>query len=395
MNKRMFELGSHRSVIREIFEYGKMRKSQIGEENVFDFSLGNPSVPAPFEVNEELLRQIRENGNTFLHGYTSAPGDIKVRVAIAEYINQKYDVNEKADNIYITCGAAAALTSTLGAILNSGDEVIVFAPFFPEYKVFIENASGTVIICKSDKDCLPDINSLKEKISERTRAVIINSPNNPTGAVIDEKRLTQIAEALEEKSKETGNTIYLISDEPYRDLVYDKETKVPFVTKYYDNSIICYSFSKSLSLAGERIGYILVSSKCENDKELFFSICGSARSYGYVCAPSLFQYMIPSVLGKTSDIGVYKENRDILNEALTSYGYETIKPEGAFYLFVKALEDDAVSFAERAKKYELLLVPSDSFGVCGYVRISYCVSTEMIKKSLPAFKKLYEEYMEK
>ncbi len=394
INKKMYELGSKASAIRELFEYGKKRKQEIGEDNVFDFSLGNPSVPSPSIVNETLINLINNVDSTTLHGYTSAPGDLIVRESIVNYLNKTYDTNLKSEFVYLTVGAAASLTSTFNGILNEGDEVITFAPYFPEYKVFIEKAGG---ILKTIKCLEPsfelDLISLEKEINENTKAILINSPNNPTGKVISEEELNKLVSILNKKSKEFNHSIFLISDEPYRELVYD-DIKVPYITNYYDNSIVCYSFSKSLSLPGERIGYIIVNPKCIETVMVYKAIAGAARSLGYVCAPSLFQYMIPNCLGKTADINIYKENRDILYNTLSEYGYDLVKPEGAFYLFMKSLDEDAMKFSELAKKYELLLVPSDSFGYPGYIRISYCVSKKQIIASLPAFKKLIEEYKE-
>lgn len=394
INKKMYELGSKASAIRELFEYGKKRKQEIGEDNVFDFSLGNPSVPSPSIVNETLINLINNVDSTTLHGYTSAPGDLNVRESIVNYLNKTYNTNLKSEFVYLTVGAAASLTSTFNGILNEGDEVITFAPYFPEYKVFVEKAGG---ILKTIKCLEPtfklDLTTLEKEINENTKAILINSPNNPTGKVISEEELNDLVSILNKKSKEFSHPIFLISDEPYRELVYD-DIKVPYITNYYDNSIVCYSFSKSLSLPGERIGYIIVNPKCIETVMVYKAIAGAARSLGYVCAPSLFQYMIPNCLGKTSDINIYKENRDILYNRLSEYGYDLVKPEGAFYLFMKSLDEDAMKFSELAKKYELLLVPSDSFGYPGYIRISYCVSKEQIISSLPAFKKLIEEYKE-
>ena len=393
INKEMYELGVKPSAIRNLFEYGKQRKAIIGEENVFDFSLGNPNVPAPKIVNDTLTKLINEQSPTVLHGYTSAVGDNNVRLAIASYLNKTYNADVDYNLIYMTVGAAAALTISLNAILNEGDEVIVIAPYFPEYKVFIEKAKGAIVISESDKNTFkPNLDDLKSKINSKTKAIIINYPNNPTGVVLNENDVISLTNLIKQKEKELNNQIYLISDEPYRELTYD--TKVPFITNYYDNTIICYSFSKSLSLPGERIGYILVSPNVKNNKELFYAICGAGRSLGFVCAPTLFQYMIPHVLGYTSNIEEYKENKEILYNALINYGYEVINPEGAFYMFVKAFGNSSIEFCERAKKYELLLVPSDSFGVSGYVRISYCVSKQTIINSLSAFEKLANEYME-
>ena len=394
INEKMLSLGKKSSVIREIFEYGKKRKKEIGEENVFDFSLGNPSVECPDIVNKTLIDLIKNTPSVALHGYTSAVGDLGAREAICNYINNKYNACEKAENVYLTVGAAASLTISLNAVLNEGDEVVVFAPFFPEYRVFCEKAGGVLrqALC-DNKTFQPDIENFASIITEKTKAVIINSPNNPTGVIYTKENIIKICEILKEKQKCYGKEIFILSDEPYRELVYsDKE--VTYIPKYYENTIICYSFSKSLSLPGERIGYVMVSHTCKNVRDVYFAICGAGRALGFVCAPALFQYMIPKCIGLTSDINVYKENRDVLYKALTSYGYEVVYPDGAFYLFVKSPETSATDFCERAKKYELLLVPSDSFGVGGYVRISYCVSGEMIKKSLPSFEKLSREYKE-
>lgn len=385
-------LGKKSSAIREIFEYGNRRKVEIGAENVFDFSLGNPSVCPPDIVKEELIRLLDTEDGVSLHGYTSAAGAYSTREAIAEYLRETYNTDDTAENIYMTVGAAASLTITLSAMVCEGDEVIVLAPYFPEYRVFAESAGARVVEVKCrENDFQIDIDALRKAVNKNTKAVIVNSPNNPTGAVFTEENIIALSELLSKKEAEYSHPIYIISDEPYRELVYG-DIKVPYTANYYDDTVSCYSFSKSLSLPGERIGYICVPKKCTDSKELFFAVCGAGRSLGFVCAPSLMQKMIPACLGKTSDISVYDRNRKMLLSSLTDFGYDCVSPDGAFYLFVKALEDDAEAFCERAKKYELLLVPSDSFGVTGYVRISYCVSTEQIEKSLPAFKKLAEEY---
>ncbi len=390
-NQKMHSLGATGSAIRELYEYGRKRKLEIGENNVFDFSLGNPNVPAPKAVNDALIELIKNTDPTKLHAYTSAAGDLAVRESIAEYLNKKYNCNCKAELIYMTAGAAASLSISLKALLNEGEEVIVFAPFFPEYKVFIENSNGTIKVVNCDKtNFKPDYNLFEELITEKTKCVIVNSPNNPSGVVYDEEDIIKISEILNKKQQEFGKNIYLISDEPYRELVYSG-TKIPFITNYYDNTIICYSFSKSLSLPGERIGYILVSPKCDLSSDIFKAVCGAGRSLGYVCAPSLFQYLIPSCLGITSDLTVYEENREILYEKLNSYGYEIVDSYGAFYLLMRSPFESASAFSEFAKKYELLLVPSDSFGVEGYVRISYCVSKETVINSLSAFKKMIND----
>lgn len=392
INKKNIKLGKVRSSIRELFEYGKRRKAEIGEENVFDFSLGNPSVPAPQAVSDALLDIIQNNDPVALHGYTSAQGDFNVRKAISDNLNSRFNARLNADCIYMTCGAAASLTITLNALVNDGDEVIVFTPFFPEYRVFIENAGAKPVVVESLPDTfLLDTEKLERALSGKTKAVIINSPNNPGGVVYGEKTVEKLARILKDFSVKRGEPVYIISDEPYRELVYDGVT-APFIMNYYKRSIVCYSYSKSLSLPGERIGYIAVSSQMEEADDVYAAVCGAGRSLGYVCAPNLFQRLVGKCTGLTADISVYKNNRDVLCAALTEYGYTFVKPDGAFYLFVKALEADAKAFAERAKKYELLLVAGDDFGVSGYVRISYCVSPEMIKRSLPAFKKLAESY---
>ena len=392
INEKMYALGAKSSIIREIFEYGKKRKAEIGEDKVFDFSLGNPSVPAPDEVNDSLVKMLTETDSVALHGYTSAVGDNGVRAAIADYINKTYDAGVAPENIYMTVGAAASLTVTLNAMVCPGDEVIVIAPFFPEYRVFAEKAGATLRVVMSDMETLQiDIDALDGAINEKTKAVILNSPNNPTGAVQTEETVKKLSALLTKRSEELGHEIFLISDEPYRELVYG-DVKVPYLVNEYKNTVVCYSFSKSLSLPGERIGYILVSPKIDDWKTLFLAVCGAGRSLGFVCAPSLFQKLIPYCLGKTADIEVYDRNRRLLYDALTEYGFSAVKPDGAFYLFVRSPEPDAYAFFEKAKKHELLLVPSNDFGVPGFVRISYCVSTEQIERSLPAFKALAQEY---
>ncbi len=390
LNGIMTELGKERSVIREIFEYGNARKREIGAENVFDFSLGNPSVPAPACVREEIGRLLSEMPAQKLHGYTSAAGDPAVRAQVADYIEGAFGVPSRADLVYMTCGAAASLTITLNALCEAGDEFVVVAPYFPEYRVFIERAGGRFVSVRADEHFHLDLNALEKAVGERAKAVIINSPNNPTGAVYGEAELKGLAALLKKKSAEHGAPVFLIVDEPYRELTYG--AVVPYPARYYADTVTCYSFSKSLSLAGERIGYISVNPACTGAEELFAAVCGAGRALGYVCAPALFQRVCAACLGKSSDVNVYRENRDLLCGALTSYGYDCIPPEGAFYLFVKSPEADAKAFCERAKKYELLLVPSDSFGIEGYVRVSYCVERSVIERSLPAFERLVKEY---
>ncbi len=392
LNEKMYALGSRRSIIREIFEYCKTRATEIGKDKVFDFSIGNPSVEPPKEIREAIARLNECEDSVTLHGYTSAQGDASVRGAIANDIATRFRVNIGADKIYMTCGAAASLTISLKALMCEGDECIVFAPFFTEYRVFIENAGGKVVVSKPmPKTFQIDIRDFEEKINKNTKAVIINSPNNPSGVVYSEETIIAVSEVLKRKSEEFGAPIYLIADEPYRELVFD-DISVPYVMNYYKNTIVCYSYSKALSLPGERIGYIAVSPEAEDSDALYLAVCGAGRSLGYVCAPSLFQRVIRDTMGAKVDVNIYRENRDILYNALTEYGYECVRPDGAFYLFVKALEPDAYKFFERAKAKEILVVPCDDFGTPGYVRIAYCVDKERIVNSLPAFRALAEEY---
>jgi aspartate aminotransferase len=393
-NQKMYGLGSKRSIIREIFEYSKSRAMEIGKDKVFDFSLGNPSVPAPNEVNEAINELLMTQSSVLLHGYTSAQGDATVRKAIADNINERFNVGITPNHIYMTCGAAASLSICLKAVIEecSQDEVIVFAPFFTEYRVFIENAGGKIVISQPlEKTFQVDIKDFESKINENTKAVIVNSPNNPSGVVYSEDTIKALCEVLERKSKEYGRVIYLIADEPYRELVYSG-VNVPYLMNYYDNTLVCYSYSKSLSLPGERIGYIAVCPTMEQGNDIYLAVCGAGRSLGYVCAPSLFQQVIAKCINAKVNIEAYKENRDLLYDNLTEYGYECVKPDGAFYLFVKALESDAYKFYENAKKHEILVVPCDDFGVSGYVRIAYCTAKETVLGALPAFKALSEEY---
>lgn len=392
INEKMYALGSKRSIIREIFEYCKARAAEIGGDKVFDFSIGNPSVEPPKEIGEAIKSLVDNASPVLLHGYTSAQGDAGVREAIANEINEKFGVGVNANNIYMTCGAAASLTISLRALLNAGEECVVFAPFFTEYRVFIENAGGRVVVSTPmAKTFQIDVRDFESKITENTKAVIINSPNNPSGVVYSEKTIKDVCAVLKKKQKEYNHPIFLIADEPYRELVFG-DVKVPYLMNYYNNTIVCYSYSKALSLPGERIGYIAVSPKAEGSQSVYLAVCGAGRSLGYVCAPSLFQQVIKETIGAKVDVNIYKENRDILYNALTEYGYECVQPDGAFYLFVKALEDDAYKFFEKAKSKEILVVPCDDFGVKGYVRIAYCVDKQRIVNALPAFKALAKEY---
>ena len=393
-NQKMFGLGSKRSIIREIFEYSKTRAAEIGAENVYDFSLGNPSVPAPAEVNEAISALLCEKDSVMLHGYTSAQGDAGVRATIAENIKNRFGIDISPNLIYMTCGAAASLSICLKAVVEDGaeDEVIVCAPFFTEYRVFVENAGARLVISKPAERTLEiDVADIEARITKNTKAVIINSPNNPSGVVYSRATIEALCELLRAKSKEYGRAIYIIADEPYRELVYSG-VEVPYLMNHYDNTLVCYSYSKSLSLPGERIGYIAVSPTMEDAQSIYLAVCGAGRSLGYVCAPSLFQQVIARCINAKVNVEAYKRNRDLLYDSLTSYGYECVKPDGAFYLFVKALEPDAYKFYERAKAHEILVVPCDDFGVEGYVRVAYCTSHETVARALPAFKALAEEY---
>lgn len=393
----MFGLGSKRSIIREIFEYSKTRAREIGAENVFDFSLGNPSVPAPAIVNDTIRELLEKEDSVLLHGYTSAQGDLGVRTTIAQSIKSRFGIPITPNHIYMTCGAAASLSICLKALFEEGaeDECIVFAPFFTEYRVFIENAGGRMVVSTPEPDSFAiDVRDFESKITPNTKAIILNSPNNPSGVVYTEETIRAVCEVLTRKSAELGHAIYLIADEPYRELVYS-DVCVPYLMNYYANTLVCYSYSKALSLPGERIGYIAVCPEMEDGGNIYLAICGAGRSLGYVCAPSLFQQVIARCVDAKVDVEIYRENRDLLYENLTSYGYHCVKPDGAFYLFVKALEPDAHRFYERARAHELLVVPCDDFGTPGYVRIAYCVDKARVLGALPAFEKLAREYQNK
>ena len=392
INETMKELGNKRSVIREIFEFGNRRRAEIGAENVYDFSLGNPNVPAPEAVNRTMIELLQTKSDMYLHGYTSAQGAIDTREAVAADLNRRFGTAFHKDNFYMTCGAAASLKISLTALYTPGDEVIAFTPFFPEYRVFVETCGAKLVTAASDQDTFQiDFEVLKPLITEKTKAVIVNSPNNPSGVVYTAETVTKLSELLRAKEAEFGHAIYLIADEPYRELVYDG-MDVPYLTKYYKDTIVCYSYSKSLSLPGERIGYILVPDEVTDAKDIYAAVCGAGRALGYVCAPSLAQHVIASCTGMVSDLNVYRLNRDLLIDSLTEFGFTCIHPDGAFYLFMKSPVADAGAFCEKAKDFDLLLVPADSFGTPGFVRIAYCVSTEMIRNSLPAFRKLAESF---
>ena len=393
INQKMYQLGSKCSTIREIFEYAKKRAAEIGADKVFDFSIGNPSVPAPKQVNEAICRIVNEMPSVALHGYTSAQGDKAVRDTIAANFTRRFNVAITGDDLYMTCGAAASLTITFKALACEGDEYITFAPYFPEYGVFVGVSGAKLTVLASDPTTMqPDFAALEKAISSKTKGVLINSPNNPSGVVYGVETMQRLAALLKTKSAEYGAPIYLISDEPYRELIYDKDTIVPCPMAYYDNTIICYSYSKSLSMPGERVGYIAVNPTAADAKAVYAAVCGAGRALGFVCAPALFQRVTAECDGLTTDLSVYKRNRDLLYNGLTECGFTCLYPDGAFYLFMKAAEEDAAAFCERAKKYELLLVNGADFGAAGWVRIAYCVQTEQIERALPLFRELAKEY---
>lgn len=388
INEKMLKLGTTRSVIRELFEYGLKLKKEKGENAVFDFTLGNPSVPSPKEVNEAIEKIISSDFRA--HAYTSASGDLAVKEKIVSSLNTRFSADYKTDGLVLTTGAAASLAVVFKALVSSSEEnIVVLKPYFPEYKVFIEATGAKCVETEFKKDLSFDIEDLEKKIDKNTVAVVINSPNNPTGVVYSEKVIKDLALLLEKKEVEYSHPIYLVSDEPYREIVFDG-VKLPFIPSIYKNTITCYSFSKSLSVPGERIGYIIMRPVVDNCDLLYPAFLGAARANGYVCAPSLFQKVIAEIGEVYSDTEVYKTNRDILVKELTSYGYDLVKPQGAFYLFIKSPIGSSEEFSEKAKKEGLLIVPADSFGAKGYLRIATCVKTETVINSLPIFKKLIE-----
>ncbi len=393
LSKEVLELSKQPSVIRDIFEFGMKRAKEVGAENVFDFSIGNPSVPAPKEVDETALQMLKEIDSVNIHGYTSNAGDQTVREQVAASLNRRFGTDYTGANIFMTIGAAAALGICFRTLTEGPeDEVITFAPFFPEYKAYAQGAGCKLTVIPAQEGTFQiNLEALDHAVNEHTKAVLINSPNNPTGVVYTEENIQKLAELLERKQKEIGHSIYIITDEPYREIVYDG-FEVPFVPNYYKNTLVGYSFSKSLSLPGERVGYIVAPTQAEDFEQLIPAFIAAARLLSYVSVPSLYQKVIGKCVDLTSDISIYQENKDLFYRSLSEMGYECVEPGGAFYLFVKALEEDAKAFCERAKKYDLLLVPSDSFGCEGYVRISYCVPTKRIEKALPLFQKLIDEY---
>lgn len=393
LNEQMYEYGSKSSVIRELFAYGLERRKIVGEDKVYDFSIGNPSIPAPAEVKEALLELLEEPAEA-LHGYSPAAGDPEVRKTLADSVNRKFGTRYTADNFYMTVGAAASLSIIVKALTRPGDEFITFAPFFPEYAVWVETADAKLVVTPADTtDFQIDFEAFEKLLSPKTKGIILNSPNNPSGVVYSEETIQRLSELLAKKQKEYGTSIYLITDEPYREIVYDG-MEVPFVPNYYKNTLVCYSYSKSLSLPGERIGYIIVPDEADDGKKVMAAVAGAGRALGYVCAPVLFQKAIARCVDVPCDVSAYKKNRDLFYHGLTELGYECVRPQGAFYLFVKSPEPDAKAFSERAKKYDVLVVPGDSFGCTGYVRVSYCVSEQTIKDALPVFAEIMKEYQE-
>lgn len=390
INEKSYAYGAQKSSIREIAAYGSARKAEIGAGNVFDFSLGNPSIPAPEAVRTSIARAL-ELPPTQLHGYTPAPGLPTAREAVAASLNRRFGTDYAAGDVYLTCGAAASLSISFHTLVNPGDEVIVIAPYFPEYRVWIETAGATCVEVMADAATFQiDVPAVAAAINEHTKAIVINSPNNPVGSVYAKQNLRDLAAALRDAEDRLGTQIYLISDEPYREITYGAE--VPWVPAIYDRTLVCYSYSKSLSLPGERIGWVLVPDTNPEHDELVLAVAGAGRKLGFVCAPALFQHVVIDCVDEPTDVEAYAENRRALTEGLSALGYEYIEPQGAFYLWVKALEPDANAFFERAKALELLPVPSDSFGCPGWVRVGYCVSHETIVNSMPAWKKLAESY---
>ena len=391
VSKRMLQLGTARSVIRELFEYGNQRAKEVGRENVFDFSLGNPSVPAPDAVNENAIRILQEQPEV-IHCYTSAQGDAAARQRFADSLNRRFGGDYTADQFYITVGAAASLCCVFNGLTCPGDEFIVFAPYFPEYKVFIEGAGAKMVLIPPEIEHFQiDFDAFEKAITPNTKGVVVNSPNNPSGVVYSRQTLEQLAAILEQKEAEYGHPIYLISDEPYREIAF-AGVEVPWIPHIYKDTIVCYSFSKSLSLPGERLGYVLVPGQVTDSKEVYAAVAGAGRSLGYVNAPSLFQQVTSLCCDMTSDLSVYEKNCELLVNSLREMGYHVAQPGGAFYLFPRSLEPDDMAFSERAKQFDLLLVPGSGFGAPGHFRLAYCVQTDMIERALPKFKALADSY---
>ena len=392
LNQHYVDMLSQKSVIRELFAYGMERAKEIGYENVFDYSLGNPSVPAPESFTQEMIRLLQNENPVTLHGYSPSLGIESVRKAVAESLNDRFEMNYTTENIFMVSGAAGAIAHAARAITKPGDEILTFAPFFPEYMPYINSTGATLKVVPADI-CSFQINfdAFLDMLNENVMAVLINTPNNPSGIVYSTETIDKLAMILTEKEEEYGHPIYIISDEPYREIVFEGVDS-PFVAAHYNNTLTCYSFSKSLSLPGERIGYIAVNPACE-DANLLVDMFGQiSRGIGHNCPPSIIQLAVAKSLYDTSDLSVYETNKNILYTELTKMGFEIVEPGGTFYMFPKALEEDAIAFSKKAKELDLLLVPSDSFGVKGHFRISYCIPTEKVERSIAAFQKLADMY---
>jgi aspartate aminotransferase len=388
INQTAYELGSNRSCIRELFEYGRGRAAVVGAKNVFDYSLGKPSIPAPAEVEQAIRDILADTPSLAIHGYTSAVGDLTTRQAIADDLNARYDAGVRPEELFIGCGAAPELVSVFRALAVPGAEILAVAPYFPEYKPFVECAGAAFKVVPPDVPGFQiKLEAVEQMLTENTVAIILNSPNNPAGTVYTRKTLEELAALLTRKSAQFGHPIYIVADEPYRELVYGG-VEVPFIPNIYPNTVVCYSYSKSLSLPGERIGYVYVPSQAQDSGALYAAVAGAARAAGHVCAPSLLQKVIARCAKLRPDLESYDRNRRTLYEGLTALGYEVAKPDGAFYLFVKAPGGDANAFSEKAKQKDLLVVPGDGFGCPGYFRVCYCVSYDMIVRSLPVFGEL-------
>ena len=392
VNQKFYQLGTAPSVIRELFAYGLEQAQVVGPENVFDYSLGNPSIPAPAKVNQSIHDILNDTDSIRVHGYSMACGFDAAREAIAANLNRRFGMELKPGNLFLTCGAAPGLIAVIKALLAEEDsEIMAVAPFFPEYRPFTESNGGRLVVVPADTRAFQiDLSQVERRITPRTQAIIINSPNNPSGAVYGRETLCRLGRLLEQRSAEYGHPIYIIADEPYRELVYDG-AEVTFIPKLYANTIVCYSYSKSMSLPGERIGYACVTDEAEDSHELLLAISGASRSMGHVCAPSTMQQMLSRCVKLRPDVEAYDRNRRTLYDALAEYGYKSVKPKGAFYLFVEAPGGDAKEFAARAMRKDLLVVPGNEFGCPGHFRLSTCVSHDMIKRSLPIFRELAEE----
>lgn len=390
INQHMLDLGAAPNKIRELFMYGLDRKAEIGEQNVFDYSIGNPSVPAPAQVKDEFLNQLALSP-VKTHEYTPSAGDPAVREAIAKHVSKRFGVEASGSHIYMTSGASSAIAITLGAITEPGDEVIVISPYFPEYRTWSETAQCALVeVPALVPNFQLDISAVENAITSRTSAIILNTPNNPTGAVYPKEDLEKLADVLRRKGAEFGRRIFIVSDDPYREIVYGAE--VTYMPLLYADTIVCYTWSKSLSLPGERIGYIHVNDSMEDADAIFTAVSGAGRALGYICAPVILQRVVAKCIDVPADVAEYAKNRELLTEILREIGYEFVEPEGAFYLWMRALEPDAGAFSERAKDFELLLVPSDSFGCPGWVRLSYCIAEDTIRQSRSALKALYDSY---